>query len=179
MSKQIKQMQMDVLAGQFKGVREMVLFSAQGVDAITENSMRLDLRKKNIRLQMVKNSLLRRVFGTMGLEMPDSAWAGPTIVAWGGESIKGLSKEIETYLKNDKLKDKLKVKTAVAEGSPVSFDMALKMPTRLEAIGEVIAAAVGAGSQIAGCLTGPASQVASQIQTIAERSPEGEPAASA
>src|SRR4051812_31491174 len=102
MSKQIKQMQMDVLAGQFKDVREMVLFSAQGLDAITENNMRLDPRKKNIRLQMVKNSLLRRVFGAMGLEMPEAAWAGPTIVAWGGDNIKGLSKEVETYVKNDK-----------------------------------------------------------------------------
>ncbi|MFL5329912.1 MAG: 50S ribosomal protein L10 [Gemmataceae bacterium] len=178
MSKAVKQMQMDVLSKQFGDVKDMVVLTVTGIDAQTENAMRLALRKKNIRMQMVKNSLMRRVIGK-GVSLPDSAWAGTTVIAWGGESVKGLSKEIETYLKEPKLKDKLKVKTAVAEGHPVAFELALKMPTRLEAIGDVVAAMLGAGSSIAGALTGPASQIASQLQTISEKTEEGAPAPAA
>src|SRR5437870_1836897 len=110
MSKQVKQMQMDVLKREFQDVRDMVFLSSKGVDAITENTMRLTLRKKNIRLQMVKNSLMRRVFTGMGVTVPEDVWAGTTVVAWGGESVKHLSKSIETELGNPKLKDRLKVK---------------------------------------------------------------------
>jgi large subunit ribosomal protein L10 len=172
MSKQVKQMQMSVLKAQFQDVRDVVFLSAQGVDAISENTMRLALRKKNIRLQMVKNSLMRRVLGEIGLAVPESVWSGPTVVAWGGENVKDLSKEIETQLKADKVKTKLSVKSVLADGAATTFEMALKMPTRLEAIGEVIAAAIGPAGQIAAGLIGPAGQVASQIATIAEKGVE-------
>src|SRR5438093_12586573 len=115
MSKKIKQMQMDELAKTFGGVRDLVLLSVSGVDSTTENKVRLDLRKKNIRLHMVKNSLARRVFGQMGINLTD-AWAGPTTVAWGANSIAELSPTLdETIRKNDKLKDKGKIKSAWAE----------------------------------------------------------------
>ena len=55
---------------------------------------------------------------------------------------------------------------------------ALVMPTRLEAIGEIIGMILGPASAIAGCLTGPGAQVASQIATIADKKEEA-PAAPA
>ncbi len=116
MSKKIKQMQMNELTKTFGGVRDLVLLSLTGLDAITENKVRLDLRKKNIRLHMVKNSLARRVFGEMGINLKD-VWAGPTTIAWGGSSVAELSQQIDkAFRKNDKIKDKVKIKTAVAEG---------------------------------------------------------------
>jgi hypothetical protein len=48
------------------------------------------------------------------------------------------------------------------------------MPTRLEAIGEVVGMILGPGSAIAGCLQGPGGQIASQIET---KSKEEAPAA--
>jgi len=180
MSKQVKQMQMDVLAKTFQGVKDMVFLTAQGVDATTDNKVRLGLRKKNISLMMVKNSLLRRVFKDTGINPGDAAWAGTTVVAWGAESVKDLSKELDTtILKDAKLKDKVRVKSALAEGQAITFEQALKMPTRKEAIGEILAAVLGAASGIASALTSPAAQVASQIQTISEKTPEGEAAPAA
>jgi len=180
MSKQVKQMQMDVLAKTFEGVRDMVVLSASGIDSTTENQIRLGLRKKNIFLLMVKNSLLRRVFGGYGINLDPGTWEGPTTIAWGAESVKDLSKEVDAALiKNAKTKDKVRVKTALAEGLQVPFSKALAMPTRKEAIGEIIGMILGPAASIAGALTGPAAQVASQIQTIGERKPEGEPAPAA
>src|SRR5436305_1166974 len=131
MSKQVKQMQMNVLANTFRDVKDMVFMTAQGIDAITENKIRLHLRKKNILPMMVKNSLLRRVFTDFGIKPADEAWAGTTVVAWGGDSIKDLSKELDTaFFKDAKLKEKVRPKTALAEGQPVTFAQALAMPTR-------------------------------------------------
>jgi len=180
MSKQVKQMQMDVLSKAFDGVKDMLFLNVSKVDGVAENKARLGLRKKNITLMMVKNSLLRRVFKEQGVNASDEVWVGPTVVAWGGESVKDLSKEVEaTLLKDVKFKDKVKVKSAMAEGQPVTFAKALTMPTRKEAIAEIVGMILGPGSAIAGCLTGPAAQVASQIQTIAEKKPEGEAAPAA
>src|SRR3954467_10300943 len=124
MSKIIKKMQMDSLKANFDGVRDMVFLSVVGLDAITENKVRLDLRKKGIRMQMVKNAIARRVLVDMGFAV-ENAWGGATTVAWGGSSISDPAKEIEAFAKkNDKF---VKPKSALADGSEVSFAQALKM----------------------------------------------------
>ena len=178
MSKQIKQMQMDVLTRTFDGVKDMVFLSASKIDATMENKIRLNLRKKNITMMLVKNSLMRRVFAESKIDPGEDCWVGPTLIAWGADSIKDLSQAVEAaFFKDVKLKEKVRVKTALAEGLPVLFAAALKMPTRKEAIGEIISAMMSAGADIASALTTGACQVASQIQTIAEKKPEDAPAA--
>ena len=96
MSKKIKQLEMDSLKHTFQGVRDLVVMSVQGLPAQTENSLRLTLRKKNIRLQVVKNSLAQRVLGEMGLNA-EKIWAGPTTLAWGASSLADL-KEAKALL---------------------------------------------------------------------------------
>jgi large subunit ribosomal protein L10 len=181
MSKAVKQMEMDALAKTFGGVRDMVLLTATKVDAGLDHTFRKHLRDKQVHLQMVKNSLICKVFDGSGLKL-DGIWAGSTLIAWGPESIKDVSKAVDGALKelakkDNKLGEKIKVKTAVADGQPLPMERALTMPTRLEAIGEIIGMILGLASSIAGCLTGPASQVASQVASIAEKKPEEAPAA--
>ena len=71
--------------------------------------------------------------------------------------------------KNPKDDKKFTVKTAVADGTEVSLDMAMKMPTRLEAIGEVLGAMLGRLRKSRRRLTGPAGEVAGQIAVLADR----------
>ena len=163
MSKVIKQMQMDALKKDFNGVRDMVLLNIVGLGAIPENQIRLGLRKKGIRLLQVKNSLAKKVFTDLGLAV-NAAWEGSTTVAWGAGSVAELAKEIETIIK--KYDKKMKVKTAIADGQEVAFDIALKMPTRAEAIGRVVMLALSPARRVAGQIVGPASQVCGQIKGI-------------
>jgi large subunit ribosomal protein L10 len=174
-AKDIKRMQMDALKDSLKGVRDFVVMSVSGLSCMDDNKHRLALRKKGIRLQMVKNSLARRVFSEMGMEI-DGIWTQSTTLAWGGTSIAGLSKELETTFKP--AGDKVKFKGAIADGQLVTFQQALKMPTREEAIGRVIMLALSPASRIAGALKGPAGRVAGQIKSIAEKKEEA-PAAQA
>src|ERR1051326_2989705 len=107
-AKTIKQMQMDSLENTFRDVRDMVLLSTTGIGAIPENRLRLDLRKKNIRLMLVKNSLAQRVCDKLGLKLTN-VWTEPTLLAWGSNSLAELSKEIQsTFGGLEKSKDKVK-----------------------------------------------------------------------
>jgi large subunit ribosomal protein L10 len=171
MSKGIKQLEMDSLKSTFRDVRDLVVMSVNGVDCRTDNRMRLSLRKKNIRLQVVKNSLAKQVFNEIGLNVGSDSpyWSGSTIMAWGATSVAELSRSLDAEVadlvkKNPKLKDCVRFKGAVAEGQPVTFQQAKDMPTRAEAIGTIVGMILSPGSQIASQLVGPASQVASQIE---------------
>ncbi len=183
MSKVIKQMEMDALKDNFQGVRDLVVLSIQGLNCQADHGLRSALRKKKIRLQVVKNSLTRRVFNELGLKVGDDSpyWLGPTALAWGTESAGELSRAIDAELKNAKTaavyKDKVKIKGGIVDGQAIDFTVMTRMPTRAEAIAGVLAAILGPAGAVAGCLTGPISQVAGQVQTLAERKEEAAPAA--
>jgi large subunit ribosomal protein L10 len=172
MSKPIKQMEMDALKKSFQGIQDLVFLSSSGINCQTDNQLRLALRKKNIHMQMVKNSLARRVFGDLGFKI-DKYWEGPTTVAWGAGSVAELSRELETFIKKN---DKMKVKGVLAEGQEISFERALKMPTRVEAIGKVIAMALSPARRLMAQIIAPASTIAGQVKTLTERAAESSPA---
>lgn len=172
MSKQIKKMEMDSLGKTFQEVRDLVVLSVSGVNAQVDNQMRLTLRKKNIRLQVVKNSLIRRVFSDLGMNISgDGFWTGPTVLAWGSTSISELSREVDGVIRKN---DKIKVKGAIADGQEVTFKQALSMPTRAEAIGRVVSLALSPAARLVSQLLAPASRVASQIKTLSEKAAPAE-----
>ena len=183
MSKVIKQMELDDLKKTFEGVRDMVVLSIKGLSCTNDTLFRSALRKKKIRLRVVKNTLTRRVFGELGLGVKEDSpyWIGPTALAWGSGSIAEVSRVIQSELKAPKTaplyKDKVTIKGAVADGREVSFDVAVTMPTREEAIGAILAMILGPGSAVAGCINAPGGQVAGQVLAISEKKDEAAPAA--
>jgi large subunit ribosomal protein L10 len=170
MSKVIKQMEMDVLKRTFQDVRDFVVLSTEKLSCQANDQLRAALRKKSIRLQMVKNSLARRVFDELGMKL-SSYWQGTSLLAWGAGSLSELSRELDTLLKKN---DRVKVKGAISEGQEVTFQAAREMPTRAEAVGRVIGLALGPASHLVGQILGPASQVAGQIKTLSEKKPPEE-----
>ena len=171
MSKQLKSMIASDIRKRLDGVQDALLVNVIGLNSSSTFNLRRELRSKNIQVLVVKNSLAKRVFGELGLTI-DGIWEGPTILAWGTDSVAELSKAIDEVAKKNA---KIKVKKAVAEGVEVTFEQALKMPTRLEAIGTILSMILGPARQIAGQIAGPAGQIAGQIKTIADKKPE-EPA---
>jgi ribosomal protein L10 len=174
MSKQIKQMEMDALKKTFQGIQDLVFLSSSGVSCQADNQARLAMRKKKIHFQVVKNSLAQRVFNDFGLKV-DKCWEGPTTIAWGAGSVAELSRELESLVKKN---DKIKVKCVLAEGQQISFDRALKMPTRVEAIGTIIALALSPARRLMAQVLAPASVIAGQIKSLSEKSVKEEAAPS-
>jgi large subunit ribosomal protein L10 len=172
-------MEMNDLRRTFDGVRDMVVLTTTKLTAQGEYTFRANLRKKGIRLKSVKNSLARRVFKEMNLSVPDDSpfWQKQTILAWGGTSIAGLSKEVDAELRNPKSaglykvkqEERIIVKGAIADGSPVTFQQAITMPTREDLLAQIVGMILSPGANLAACLEGPGAQLASQLKTLAEK----------
>lgn len=179
MSKKVKELELNTLRATFKGVRDLVLVEPLKLDSATDYELRKKLREKKIRVKMVKNSLVKKVFTENGVAV--EAGSGPTLLIWGAESIKELATTVKGLLKelkkDPKAPDKLKVKTAVSEGQPVTIDVAETLPTRKEAIGSLLAAILGPANALAGCLVGPANQLAGCLKAIEEKAGGQPPAA--
>jgi large subunit ribosomal protein L10 len=181
MSKAVKQLELDDLRKAFREVRDYVLLEPVKVDSATEYNFRKTLRDKKIRVKLVKNSYAKKIFGEMGIQAGNLS--GPTLVCWGGDSPKGLASAVDGAVKDSKkdpkAPDKYKEKTGLVDGNPMPLATMKTVPTRLEAIGEIVSAVNAPGSALAGALTGPASQLASILVAIEEKKPAGEAAPAA
>lgn len=179
MSKKIKELELNSLRASFKGVTNYIVLEPLKVDAGTEHEFRKKLRAAKVSVKLVKNTYAKKVLGENGVSI-DNAWSGPTLLCWGGDSVKGLATSVDTAVKearkDPKAPEKFKVKTAVADGQVVAFDVAKTMPTRLEAIGDVLGALLGAGSSIVSAITAPGAQLGSILKAIEEKT-EQAPAA--
>ncbi len=169
MSKFIKQLEYTAVNESLKDARDFVLLNLTGVPAVKENQMRLALRKKQIRLHHVKNALAKRILGEKGITGLDDHLVGPTVLAWATSeavAISTVSKEIESF--RGKIKQ-IKPKVALAEGAIVPFEEALKLPTREEAIAQVMAAILGPARTLAAQIQGPGAKLASQVKQVADQ----------
>lgn len=177
MSKLIKGMEIESLRKDFNNVKDLVFLEVQGITAQNNTALRATLRKKKIHFKVVKNTLARMVLKEQGINIAkDSAYLhGPTVLVWGANSIAELCRELETELKNPKTsagyKTTVKIKGAIADSLLVPFDVAIKMPTREEAIGNIASMLLAPGAKLASQLISVGGIIASQIKTISERIP--------
>ena len=176
MSKKIKELQLDELRKTFKGVRDYVLLEPLKLDSAADYALRKGLRDKKVRVRMVKNSFVKKVFDENGVKADPGS--GPTLLCWGAGSVKELNVAVDAMLKqlrpDPKVPAKIKEKTAVADGEPISIAVGMTIPTRLEAIGGVVAALLAPGADLAGAIAGPGAQLASILKAIEEKAPAAE-----
>src|SRR3954451_961523 len=113
MSKYVKELMMDQLRSDLDGSRSVLILDFKGLDAVSENRLRLDLRKKNIKVRALKNSLARRVFAEAGMGGLERFLVGPSVAVWGGDGVAELAKEISGQVR--KLK-KPEIKGGAVDG---------------------------------------------------------------
>lgn len=172
MSKLVKKMMQDDLRGSLQGVTDLLVVSVNGLNGLQSNTMRLALRQKNIRVQVVKNSLAKRVLDDVGLTQAAQFLDGPSAVAWGGPTIVDLAKEITEWV--GKLK-KLQIKGGSTSGQPLTPEQVTalsKLPSREQLIARVVMLALSPASRVAGLITAPAGRIVGQVKTKAEGAAE-------
>lgn len=181
MSKKIKELELNDLRKTFKGVRDFVLLQPLKLDSAADYTMRKTLREKKIRVKMVKNTLVKKVFDENGVKVDPGA--GPTLLCWGADSPKALGTAVKDVLKqlrpDPKQPEKIKPKTGVADGTAITLEELSKIPTKQEAIGEVLAAVLGPGATLAAAIIGPATNLAGILKTLEDKGGEGAAAAPA
>lgn len=179
MSKYVKELMMDQLRSDLDGTTSVLILDFKGLDAISENQLRLDLRKKNIRIRALKNTLARKVFSEMGMEGLGRYLEGPSVAVWGGDGVAELAKEITGQLK--KLK-KPEIKGGAVDGvviGPEKVESITKLPSREELIGRVVQLALSPVQRVVSLANAPASGLLGQLRTLSEGAPEGEAAPAA
>jgi large subunit ribosomal protein L10 len=168
MSQQVKKLLSDDLRKSFAGVNDVVVVSVNGIDGIQNNAMRLALRRKNIRIQVVKNSLAKRVFDEVGLAPVVRYLEGPSAVAWGGPSIVELAKEMTAWAAKI---NKLQIKGGVTSGQALTAEQVAalsKLPSREELIGRAVTLALSPARRVASLVGAPAARLAGQLKAKAE-----------
>lgn len=168
MSKYVKELMMDQLRSDLDGTTSVLILDFKGLDAVSENQLRLDLRKKNIRIRALKNSLARKVFSEMGIEGLGRYLEGPSVAVWGGAGVAELAKEITAQLKTLK---KPEIKGGAVDGvviGPEKVQDITKLPSREELIGRVAQLALAPAQRVVTLANAPASGLLGQLKTLAE-----------
>lgn len=177
MSKFVKELQLDHLRRQFDGVSDLLVVNVIGMDAVANHQLRMELRKKGIQLEVVKNSLARKVLTERGVQVTKASLSGTSAVAWGGEGIVELAREITDWAKKI---EKLQVKGGSVDGQGIDaagVERLSKLPSRLELLGKIVNLITAPAGRVVMLANAPGRAVASQIKSIAEPKEEAAPAA--
>ena len=170
MSKLVKDLMIDGIQKVVGECREVVVLDVSKVDAVNANRLRLALRKKNIRLLGVKNAVARRALGQIGLSGVAKALSGPSTLAFGGEDIVSLSKELTEWANKIKV---LEIKGGGLGETPLSapdVEALSKSPGRKELLSQLVGLILSPGAQLNGAVLGAGGKLAGQVKTLSERS---------
>jgi large subunit ribosomal protein L10 len=174
MSKPVKNMIIEMYRNQFAGVNDAVLVDIRGIDANSNNALRLGLAKTEVKLTVVKNNLAQKAFEGSGLEGLGELIDGPTTVAYGGESVVNVARDLIDWAKQV---GGLEFKGAIMEGTlfgPDQVTALSKYPTRDEAQSQVVQVVVGAAGQLISSLTSSGNDIAGILKTMEEKLEGGE-----
>lgn len=169
MSKFVKELMIDGIQKVVGECREVVVLDVSKVDAVAANKLRLELRKKNIRLLGVKNAVARRALSQIGLTGVGQALVGPSTLAFGGEDIVALARELTEWAKKIKV---LEIKGGGLGETPLTapdVETLSKSPGRKEMLSQLVGLILSPGGQLSGALLGAGGKLAAQVKTLSER----------
>lgn len=170
MSKLIKNMLTEDLKTRLADVGEAIVVSLSTLDAQRTTELRQALRKKNIHLQMVKNSLARRATAGTPLAPAFEKTEGMLAVAWGGEDVVDLAKELDR-LAGVKDFEGFECRGGALDGARLNADdvkQVAKWPTRAEQLSILSGQIISLASTLAGQIVSAGGTLAGQIQSRVE-----------
>jgi large subunit ribosomal protein L10 len=178
MSKKVKSLIEKELSTRLGGVDAVGVINPRGINAVANNQMRRRLRDKKLRMTVVKNTLVARATGSSKIKGFEKLLNGPSAVIYGqGASISAIARAI---LDEKKQIDALELRGAFFDGEVFEgekgVETASKLPTREEAIANIVAAILGPGRKLAAALKGPGGKLGGVLKAIEEKAPKAEAA---
>lgn len=176
MSKPIKQMMMDDYAARFGDLDGVVLVDIRGIEANDNNDIRSSLAEADIRISVVRNTLVKGSFDADHSLSPISdLMTGPSAFVFGGDSVVNAARAIVAAVK--KYPD-IVLKGAILDGTLFEGDAGVKrlsdFPTREEAQSKVVQLVLAPGANVLGAAKGAGGRVLGVIKTIQEKLENGE-----
>ncbi|MEN0019543.1 MAG: 50S ribosomal protein L10 [Planctomycetota bacterium] len=175
MSKQVKEMIMRDYTSRLEGLEDAMVVSIRGIDSNTTNAIRSGLAKKDIRITIVRNALVKKAFEGTSLAALDPVLTGSSALAYGAESVVEVAREMVELVKEHPT---IELKGAVLDGELYEGEEGVerlsKFPTRDEAIAQVVTLVLGPGRKLVGAIKGPGSNLAGIIKAIEKKLEDGE-----
>ena len=171
MSKQVKNLVTKELTERLGDMEGVGVINPRGIGAIKNNQLRRRLREKGLQMTVVKNTLARRAVEGRKLQGFDKLLDGPSAVIYGkAASISSVARMLLDEKKGD---ETLELRGIFFDGEIYSGDEGVKrvstLPTREEAIGNLVGMILGPGSRLAGALKGPGSQLGALLKAIEQK----------
>ncbi len=168
MSKLVKNLLAEELRIRFAPSDGALWIDTTGVDGITSNLLRRELRSKNMRAEVVKNSMFRRAVAGGRLSPLAERLVGPaTLVV--GESLPEVARVIESWIAKAPA---IKLRGAVLEGDYLDERAVVglsKLPSKREVQGQVVAAALSPGAKLAAAMLAPGANLAGCLRALIEK----------
>ena len=180
MSKFVKDLITKELTTRLKELEGVAVINPRGIDANKNHGIRRRLREKGLRMTVVKNNLARRAVAGGKLEGFDKLLDGPSAVVYGEASIAQIARQLLSEKKND---ETIELRGVFFDGETYigekGVEKVSKLPTREEAIANVLAAILGPGRKLAAAIKGPGGTLGAVLKTIENNAKDKEGAAPA
>jgi large subunit ribosomal protein L10 len=183
MSKFVKDLLTKDLKSQLNGVSDALVVNVVGLNSQKTSKLRTELRKKQIKLEVVKNSMARRATEGTPLAKAFEGIEGTMAIVWGADDFVSLTKEI-VKLTEAKEFEGFVARGGAMDGEKLTSDAVKevsKWPSRQEQLSMLVGQILGPGSRLAGQLKAGGGAIVSQVKTHVENLEKagGEPAAEA
>lgn len=170
MSKLVKNLLIDDLKRRWDGVGEAIVVSLGRLDAQKTTLLRQTLRKKRIHLQLVKNSLARLATLDTPLAPAFVKSEGMLAVAWGGEDVVDLAKELERIAGNKEFEG-FEFRGGALDGTRLEAGDVVavaKWPSRSEQLSLLAGQINAVGGRLSGQIVSAGGSLAGQIKSRVE-----------
>jgi large subunit ribosomal protein L10 len=180
MSKFVKNLIMRDVTAKFKDIDGVAVINPRGINATKNNNIRKKLHAKKLKMTVVKNSLARKALADSKIKGFEQLLDGPSALVYGQASIADIARLL---LDEKKADDKIELRGVFFDGEVYTgqkgVEQVSKMPTREEAIRNVLGMILSPGRNLAAAIVGPGRILASVVKAIEEKAKANAPAEAA
>jgi len=170
MSKKVKNLIEKQIDKDLDGIDGVAVINPRGIGAIKNNLIRRRLREKGLNMRVVKNTLAKRAGDRTKVKGFDKLLDGPSAIIFGKASISTIARAL---LEEKKLDETLELRGMFFDGEIYVGDKGVKqvstMPTREEAIANLLGLILSPGAKLGGIFKGQAGKIAALVKAVEEK----------
>lgn len=173
MARRLKELLSEDLRQNLDGVEDAIFVDFSGLSAEEDYSARKEFRAEGISVNVVKNSLLKRVLDERGTPLPEESYGCPLALLSGDTDAISASKKVAEWRKSNK--KAMPIKGGLLEGEvlgPESAEQLTKMLSVQETRQVLVSAIAGPLTAMVGVTHNLLSGVSGVVQAIVDKKKE-------